>query len=155
MTETPALAFGTLVEAIKGQNILSYTGSLTTPPCAEGLKFLVTTQQLPLDVASFNTLKAVVGFNSRFTQNTVGATNLLSLTSATLTAAGAEAGAAAPVAAPIAAPVAPVAEAATTDKADPIAKAPTGGVTSIQAGSASEVSDIVKELTGVDLAGII
>jgi len=57
-------------------------GSLTTPPCAEGLTFLVTSVQLPLDVATYNKVKAVVGFNSRFIQNTPSSPNLLSLSSA-------------------------------------------------------------------------
>lgn len=141
VTESAALAFGPLVTAISGQNLLSYTGSLTTPPCAEGLKFLVTTQQLPLDVKSFNSLKAVLGFNSRFTQNAAGSPNLLSLAPAVLMAANTGAGAAAPVAK--AAP------------AEGVAAVPAEGVTSIKAGSPSEASDIVKELTGINLEGII
>lgn len=89
VTESPELAFGGLVTAINGQSLLAYTGSLTTPPCAEGLKFFVTTQQLPLDVATFNKVKAVVGFNARFTQNTSGSPNLLALSPAILAAAAA------------------------------------------------------------------
>ncbi|KAH8593660.1 alpha carbonic anhydrase [Bisporella sp. PMI_857] len=82
VTEVGPLAFGPVVAAIQGQNLHQYTGSLTTPPCAEGLTFFVTSQQLPLDVASFNKVKAVVGFNSRFVQNTLGSPNLLSLSAA-------------------------------------------------------------------------
>jgi carbonic anhydrase len=50
---------------------------LTTPPCTEGVSFLVAATPLPLHVASFNALKAVVKANSRFTQNTLGQENLL------------------------------------------------------------------------------
>ncbi|PMD52492.1 putative carbonic anhydrase [Hyaloscypha bicolor E] len=69
VTETGALDFAPLVDVISKQALHTYEGSLTTPPCAEGLKFFVTSQQLPLDVATFNKIKAVVGFNARFTQN--------------------------------------------------------------------------------------
>lgn len=101
VTESPALAFGGLATAINGQSLLAYTGSLTTPPCAEGLKFFVTTQQLPLDVATFNKVKSVVGFNARFTQNTAGSPNLLALSPAILAAA---ANSAAPVSEVVKAP---------------------------------------------------
>jgi hypothetical protein len=83
VTETGALDFAPLVDVISKQALHTYEGSLTTPPCAEGLKFFVTSQQLPLDVATFNKIKAVVGFNARFTQNNIGAENLLALSSQT------------------------------------------------------------------------
>jgi carbonic anhydrase len=86
VTETGALDFTPLVDVISKQALHTYEGSLTTPPCAEGLKFFVTSQQLPLDVATFNKIKAVVGFNARFTQNSVGADNLLTLSSQTIAA---------------------------------------------------------------------
>ena len=47
---------------------------------------LVASEQLPLDVATYNKVKAVVGFNSRFTQNTPGQDNLLVLNSKTIAA---------------------------------------------------------------------
>ena len=77
------------MDVISKQALHTYEGSLTTPPCAEGLKFFVTSQQLPLNVATFNQIKAVVGFNARFTQNTVGAENLLTLSSQSVTAVAA------------------------------------------------------------------
>lgn len=45
-------------------------------------------EQLPLDVATYNKVKAVVGFNSRFTQNTPGQDNVLILNSNTVAAEG-------------------------------------------------------------------
>jgi len=79
VTETGPLDFAALVDVLSKQTLHTYEGSLTTPPCAEGLKFFITSQQLPLDVATYNKIKAVVGFNARFTQNTIGAGNLLAL----------------------------------------------------------------------------
>lgn len=84
VTEAGPLDFAPLVDVISKQSLHTYEGSLTTPPCAEGLKFFVTSQQLPLNVATFNKIKAVVGFNARFTQNNVGADNLLALSSQTI-----------------------------------------------------------------------
>jgi carbonic anhydrase len=80
ITETGPLDFSALVSSLEVQPLRTYSGSLTTPPCAEGLNFFVATQTLPLDVKTFNTMKSIIGFNSRFVQNNVGAENLLGLT---------------------------------------------------------------------------
>jgi carbonic anhydrase len=78
IAEVGPLAFGPLIKAIDQQKLYGYGGSLTTPPCTEGVTFRVTSQPLPLDVASFNSLKSVLGFNSRFIQNSPGQPNVLS-----------------------------------------------------------------------------
>jgi hypothetical protein len=101
-------------------------GPSPNPPCAEGLTFLVTTQRLPLDVAFFNALKAVVGFNSHFTQNSAGSPNVLSLSPEIVATFGAA-----------------------------VARAPAEGIFGTQAGNAREASNIVKELVGFRLTGII
>jgi Eukaryotic-type carbonic anhydrase len=54
-----------------------YSGSLTTPPCKEGITFLIAEQPLPINPASFNAMKKVLKFNSRFTQGTLGEPNLI------------------------------------------------------------------------------
>jgi len=54
-----------------------YSGSLTTPPCKEGVGFLIAEIPLPVNAASFNALKKVLKFNSRFTQGTLGEANLI------------------------------------------------------------------------------
>lgn len=77
ITQTGALNFAPFVAAINAQSLSTYTGSLTTPPCAEGLQFFVTSQQLPINVATFNSIKSVVGFNARFVQAAPGKENLL------------------------------------------------------------------------------
>ncbi|KAF8848927.1 carbonic anhydrase [Acephala macrosclerotiorum] len=85
ITTTAPLKFTELISSISSQALHTYNGSLTTPPCKEGLEFFITSQPLELDVLSFNTFKAVLGFNSRFTQNTVGQANLLAASAATTT----------------------------------------------------------------------
>ena len=78
VAETGPIDFAGLVSALEVQPLRTYGGSLTTPPCAEGLTFFVATQTLPLDVKTYNAMKAIIGFNSRFIQNPVGEANLLS-----------------------------------------------------------------------------
>lgn len=58
-----------------------YSGSLTTPPCSEGVSWYVCTQPLPLSVNSYNAVKKLLKFNSRYKQNTLGSVNLLDLAS--------------------------------------------------------------------------
>lgn len=110
ITNTGALDFSALVQEISRQSMHLYSGSLTTPPCAEGLQFFITSQQLPLDVATYNKIKAVVGFNSRYPQNTPGQTNLIALAIENLDPTACAGAAASPAeAAPVkAAPVAAV-----------------------------------------------
>ena len=105
------------------------SGSLTTPPCAEGLTFLVTSVQLPLDVATFNKVKAVVGFNSRFIQNTPLTPNLLSLSSAAVSGLAGAGGAVAQPAEAIA--EAPSAEGAVASGVPTLTLAPVSQPTSI------------------------
>jgi carbonic anhydrase len=55
-----------------------YSGSLTTPPCSEGVTWLVATQKLKISPAALRRVVNVVKFNSRITQNALGEPNILS-----------------------------------------------------------------------------
>lgn len=57
--------------------LFQYTGSLTTPPCAEGLTFLVAQTPLAIDVATYNEIKSIVKFNARYTQDQAINANLI------------------------------------------------------------------------------
>ncbi|KAF8540044.1 alpha carbonic anhydrase [Trichophaea hybrida] len=76
-TETGALDFSPLIAHIQSSPLMTYKGSLTTPPCAEGLTFIIPQQPMPVDVETFNKIKKVVRFNSRYTQNNAGEENVL------------------------------------------------------------------------------
>ena len=77
VTETGPLDFASLTAQLTTAPLLQYTGSLTMPPCTEGVLFLITQKPLPLNVATYNALKSVIKFNSRYTQNRPGQPNLL------------------------------------------------------------------------------
>lgn len=94
VTETGPLDFAPLIDHLQTTPLFQYQGSLTTPPCAEGLTFLVTEQALPLDVKTYNAIKSVVKFNSRYTQNALGENNLVGVGAAALEAANSTASAA-------------------------------------------------------------
>ncbi|OJD33700.1 carbonic anhydrase [Diplodia corticola] len=80
VTETAALDFAPLAQHLQETPLLTYTGSLTTPPCTEDVTFLITQEPMPLNVATYNKIKSVMKFNARFSQNSLGLTNLLDQT---------------------------------------------------------------------------
>jgi hypothetical protein len=71
------LDFSNLINHVQTTDLFTYTGSLTTPPCAEGITFLIAREPLAIDVDTFNEIKSVVKFNSRYTQNVLGEENLI------------------------------------------------------------------------------
>lgn len=76
-TTTPPLDFTSLQSHISHSDVFSYAGSLTTPPCSEGVDFNVVAEPVFVDVATFRAVKSVLKFNSRYTQNAPGEINLL------------------------------------------------------------------------------
>ncbi len=85
--ETPPpnrLGFAGFTSALSSLSFYTYSGSLTTPPCSEGVTWLIATRTFSLSTQDYNALKKVVKFNSRFTQNRLGGQNLISLAAAQL-----------------------------------------------------------------------
>ncbi|OJD11302.1 hypothetical protein AJ78_07896 [Emergomyces pasteurianus Ep9510] len=58
-----------MASLINSLPLFSYTGSLTTPPCTEGIPFYILSQAVPMHIDVLNSLKTVIGHNSRFLQN--------------------------------------------------------------------------------------
>jgi hypothetical protein len=83
-TTTGPLDFEGLEKHFLEHNVYTYNGSLTIPPCSEGINWLISAEPLLIDVKTYNRVKKIVKFNSRYTQNTLGQTNLLEVEANTL-----------------------------------------------------------------------
>ncbi|KXH62989.1 carbonic anhydrase [Colletotrichum nymphaeae SA-01] len=75
--ETEELDFGELQRLLGGSDVYQYDGSLTTPPCTEGIAWNVVAEPLRVDDVTYRAAKKVMKFNSRYTQNVPGQRNLL------------------------------------------------------------------------------
>lgn len=74
---TAGLDFGPLVSHIAASEVYQYDGSLTTPPCTEQVAWNVVGNPLFIDVETYRKVKGIVGFNARYSQNTLNDVNLI------------------------------------------------------------------------------
>ncbi|KAI0428212.1 alpha carbonic anhydrase [Xylaria sp. FL1042] len=79
VTTTPAFSMTELNNMLATTEFQRYSGSLTTPPCSEGVEWSVPTKKLMLSRQTFAKVRDVVGFNSRFPQNAPGMANLIAM----------------------------------------------------------------------------
>ncbi|KAM5349685.1 hypothetical protein ACJ41O_006190 [Fusarium nematophilum] len=77
VTKTQPLIMSELVNTLAAGSFQTYNGSLTTPPCSEGVRWLVSDQKLSIQTATFTKTRTVIGFNSRFPQGALGEPNVL------------------------------------------------------------------------------
>ncbi|PGH05498.1 hypothetical protein AJ79_06805 [Helicocarpus griseus UAMH5409] len=73
IVDIPQLDLADIANTVNKLGAYSYTGSLTTPPCTEGVPFFILSEAIPMNVNVFNALKAVVGHNARFLQSSIPA----------------------------------------------------------------------------------
>jgi carbonic anhydrase len=88
-TETGPLDFSGITEHLDSHGIYDYSGSLTTPPCSQGVSWYISTEPLPINVQTYHAVKKVLKFNARYTQNTLGQPNLLEVSATELGTSGA------------------------------------------------------------------
>ncbi|KAJ3012109.1 UNVERIFIED_CONTAM: hypothetical protein HDU68_001364 [Siphonaria sp. JEL0065] len=67
-TQIPSLDLSSIISALGASKYFSYSGSLTTPPCTEGVLWLVAQEPLKISQAQLDKLTKVMPFNSRTTQ---------------------------------------------------------------------------------------
>ncbi|POR37659.1 Uncharacterized protein TPAR_02144 [Tolypocladium paradoxum] len=78
VTKTRPLVMSELVNTLLSGSFQTYEGSLTSPPCSEGVRWFVSNQVLSIQPETFTKARSVIGFNARFPQNELGTENLLS-----------------------------------------------------------------------------
>ncbi|KAF8470784.1 alpha carbonic anhydrase [Kalaharituber pfeilii] len=59
------------------KKVYNYRGSMTAPPCSENVIWDVLSEPQYVSVETYNLLKKIIKFNSRYTQNKLGEGNLL------------------------------------------------------------------------------
>ncbi|KAI1260363.1 alpha carbonic anhydrase [Xylariaceae sp. FL1019] len=79
MTTSQPFSMTELHSILNTTEFMQYSGSLTTPPCAEGLFWALSVEKLFLTRGTFEKVRRVLGFNSRVTQNAPGMPNLLEM----------------------------------------------------------------------------
>ena len=79
--QIPSLDFAEFRSQASAQSFFRYTGSLTTPPCSEGVEWYIASTPIPLSAATYLALKATTKTNNRFSQNVPLQPNVLSIAS--------------------------------------------------------------------------
>ena len=73
---TEGISFEKVLEHVKSHEIWTYSGSLTTPPCSEGVNWLVSSETFEVSKEALDRVLAITGPNAREPQGELGEDNL-------------------------------------------------------------------------------
>ncbi|KIK60429.1 hypothetical protein GYMLUDRAFT_97157 [Collybiopsis luxurians FD-317 M1] len=77
LTNTGPLDFSDAIAFFLSHKIYKYMGSLMTPPCTEGIQFLISDRRLNISSDDLRTVRLVQGFDTRNVQGLLGQENLI------------------------------------------------------------------------------
>lgn len=75
VVHTKALSFEKLISHLNANDVLTYSGSLTTPPCAEGVTWLLSAAPLAISAEDVEAAHKLMGDNARPVQGELGEDN--------------------------------------------------------------------------------
>ncbi|KAH8589678.1 alpha carbonic anhydrase [Bisporella sp. PMI_857] len=76
-TDINGVDFHSITDHLSKNEVYRYQGSLTTPPCTEGIEWIVSKKPLIIDWMMYNSLKHIMKFNARFIQSRPGEENTI------------------------------------------------------------------------------
>ena len=77
VTNTKALSFSNLISHLNSNEVLTYSGSLTTPPCTEGVTWLISSAPLSISAEDVEAAHKLMGDNARPVQGELGEDNVV------------------------------------------------------------------------------
>lgn len=90
VVQTKGLSFDKLIAHLNGNEVMTYSGSLTTPPCSEGVTWLISAAPLSISAEDVEAVHKLMGDNARPAQGGLGEENINAERNSTESAAPAQ-----------------------------------------------------------------